>query len=47
MFGFSTYFLKIIISILDTPYVYLAAKWKEEGKIRDITQEENEFHETV
>mgnify|MGYP003582659602 CR=1 FL=1 len=43
----STYFLKIIISILDTPYVYLAAKWKEEGKIRDITQIEEEFHEQV
>ena len=43
----STYFLKIIISILDTPYVYLAAKWKQKGKIRDITQKEKEFHETI
>ncbi len=32
----STYFLKIMISILDTPYVYIAAKWYQNKKIHEI-----------
>ena len=33
---FSTYFLKLIISTLDTPFVYVAAWWKKKGKIEEI-----------
>ena len=33
---FSTYFLKLIISIFDTPFVYIAAFWKKKGKIEEI-----------
>lgn len=33
---FSTYFLKVIISIADTPFVYIAAKWKAQGKIEEV-----------
>ncbi|WP_068267803.1 queuosine precursor transporter [Caviibacter abscessus] len=33
---FSTYFLKVIISTLDTPFVYIAAWWKKEGKIEEF-----------
>ena len=32
---FSTYFLKIITSIFDTPFVYVATYWKNKGKIND------------
>lgn len=32
---FSTYFLKIIISLLDTPFVYIATAWKQQGKINE------------
>ena len=31
----STYFLKIITSIFDTPFVYIATYWKNKGKIND------------
>ena len=32
---FSTYLLKILISLLDTPFVYIATLWKKQGKISD------------
>ena len=32
---FSTYLLKIVISLLDTPFVYIATLWKKQGKISD------------
>ena len=32
---FSTYFLKIITSMFDTPFVYIATYWKNKGKIND------------
>ncbi|WP_067143318.1 queuosine precursor transporter [Oceanivirga salmonicida] len=33
---FSTYFLKLIISIADTPFVYIAAWWKKKGIIKEV-----------
>lgn len=33
---FSTYFLKIIISVADTPFVYIAALWKKQDKIKEL-----------
>ncbi|WP_066900806.1 queuosine precursor transporter [Streptobacillus notomytis] len=33
---FSTYFLKIITSALDTPFVYIATYWKNKGVIEEI-----------
>lgn len=35
---FSTYFLKIIISICDTPFVYLATYWKKNGLIKEFDE---------
>ena len=32
---FSTYLLKIVISLLDTPFVYIATLWKKQVKISD------------
>ena len=34
--AFSTYFLEIFISVMDTPFVYIAAKWHKEGKIKEL-----------
>lgn len=34
--AFSTYFLELFISVMDTPFVYLAALWKKQGKIKEI-----------
>lgn len=31
----STYLLKWIVALLDTPFLYLAKKWFDEGKIKD------------
>lgn len=31
----STYILKWIVALLDTPFLYLAKKWYDEGKIKD------------
>ncbi len=36
---FSTYFMKLVISASDTPFVYLAAWWKKHGKIKEIRDE--------
>ncbi len=38
LFGimFSTYFMKLIISAADTPFVYMAAWWKQNGAINEI-----------
>ncbi len=33
---FSTYFMKLIISAADTPFVYMATWWKKNGKIKEI-----------
>ncbi len=35
---FSTYFMKLIISAADTPFVYMAAWWKNNGKIKEIDE---------
>lgn len=35
-FMFSTYFLKLIISVADTPFIYIAAWWKKKGKINEL-----------
>lgn len=32
----STYILKVITSIFDTPFVYISAYWKNKGKIKEI-----------
>ena len=32
---FSTYFLKVLIALLDTPFVYIATMWKNKGKINE------------
>ncbi len=32
---FSTYFLKVVIALLDTPFVYIATIWKNKGKINE------------
>lgn len=32
----STYILKIITSLFDTPFVYLAAYWKKKGEIKEL-----------
>ena len=32
---FSTYFLKVITSLFDTPFLYIATKWKQSGVIED------------
>lgn len=34
--AFSTYFLKIITSLMDTPFVYIATYLKNKGKIREV-----------
>lgn len=31
----STYVLKVLIALLDTPFVYIATLWKKQGKIKD------------
>lgn len=38
---FSTYFLKVIISILDTPFVYIATYWKKKGIIKELGENNN------
>lgn len=35
---FSAYVLKLIISFVDTPFVYIAALWKKNNKIREIEE---------
>ena len=32
---FSTYFLKVVIALLDTPFVYIATIWKNNGKVSE------------
>ena len=32
---FSTYFLKVVIALLDTPFVYIATIWKNNGKVNE------------
>jgi hypothetical protein len=32
----STYILKWVVAVLDTPFIYLARKLKDEGKIKDL-----------
>lgn len=34
--AFSTYFLELFISIMDTPFVYIAALWKKQNKIKEL-----------
>ena len=34
--AFSTYFLELFISVMDTPFVYIAALWKKQGKVREL-----------
>lgn len=34
--AFSTYFLELFISVMDTPFVYIAALWKKQGKINEL-----------
>lgn len=34
--AFSTYFLKIITSLMDTPFVYIATYLKNKGKIKEV-----------
>lgn len=36
--AFSTYFLELFISVMDTPFVYLAALWKKQGKIKELEE---------
>ena len=36
--AFSTYFLELFISVMDTPFVYLAALWKKQGKIKELDE---------
>ena len=31
----TTYILKWVVAAADTPLVYLAARWKENGKVRE------------
>lgn len=35
---FSTYFMKLIISAADTPFVYMAAWWKKNGQIKEVNE---------
>lgn len=37
--AFSTYFLELFISFMDTPFVYLAALWKKQDKIKELDKE--------
>jgi len=32
----STYVLKFIVAVLDTPFIYIAKKWFEDGKVNNI-----------
>ena len=36
--AFSTYFLELFISVMDTPFVYIAALWKKQGKIKELEE---------
>ncbi|MDO5089103.1 MAG: queuosine precursor transporter [Leptotrichiaceae bacterium] len=36
---FSTYFLKLFIAFMDTPFVYIATLWKKQGKIKELGTE--------
>jgi len=43
--AFSTYFLELFISVMDTPFVYIAALWKKQGKIKELEQyTESEYY---
>ncbi len=39
--AFSTYFLELFISVMDTPFVYIAALWKKQGKIKELEENSN------
>ena len=39
--AFSTYFLELFISVMDTPFVYIAALWKKQGKIKELEENIN------
>ena len=39
--AFSTYFLELFISVMDTPFVYIAALWKKQGKIKELEESVN------
>lgn len=39
-FIFTTYALKFIVSLCDTPFVYIAAHWKKTGKIKELIESE-------
>ena len=32
---FSTYFLKVVIALLDKAFVYMATSWKNNGKVNE------------
>ena len=34
--AFSTYFLELFISVMDTPFVYIATMWKNQGKVKEL-----------
>lgn len=38
-FIISTYVLKFIVALCDTPFVYIAAYWKKNGKIKELDSE--------
>lgn len=37
--AFSTYFLELFISVVDTPFVYIAAHWKKQNKIKELDEQ--------
>lgn len=39
-FIFTTYALKFIVALFDTPFVYIAAHWKKTGKIKELIESE-------
>ncbi|WP_288847650.1 queuosine precursor transporter [uncultured Sneathia sp.] len=39
-FIFTTYALKFIVALCDTPFVYIAANWKKTGKIKELIESE-------
>ena len=39
--AFSTYFLELFISVMDTPFVYIATLWKKQGKIKELEESIN------
>lgn len=34
----STYLIKVIVSVLDTPFVYIAAWWKKNNKVKEVDE---------